>query len=65
MKLAEYFVVSVEYLMGGVVSKDSKSVSDDAIRFALFGDPHNITDAQFEEVKRYARYIKERGPIVK
>lgn len=65
MKLAEYFVVSVEYLLGGEVTKDSKSISDDDIKFALFGDVSNITDAQFEEVKRFAQYIKGRGVIDK
>lgn len=33
-------------------------VSDDAIKFALFGG--TCTDAQYEEVKQFARFIKER-----
>lgn len=33
-------------------------VSDDDIKFALFGGA-KVTDAQFEEVKRFARYIAE------
>lgn len=33
--------------------------ADEDIKFALFGDPHNITDEQFEEVKRFARYVEE------
>ena len=35
--------------------------SDDDLKFALFGSSKDITDAQFEEVKRFAQFIKERG----
>lgn len=37
---------------------NARGVSDDDIKFALFGGA-NVTDAQFEEVKRFARYIAE------
>jgi len=34
--------------------------NDDEIKFALFGvDPANITDAQFEEVKRFSQFVRE------
>ena len=36
------------------------SISDADICFALFGGDKDITDEQFEEVKRYALYLKER-----
>ena len=36
--------------------------TENELKFALFGgDSEEITDAQFEEVKRFARFIKERG----
>ena len=55
--LANYFNITVDQLMGN----DRPSIpNDDDIKFALFGvDPANITDAQFEEVKRFARYVQE------
>jgi len=31
--------------------------ADNDIKFAISGDPHNITDEQFEEVKSFARYV--------
>ncbi len=38
---------------------DSREVTDDDIKFALFGGG-DVTDAQFEEVKSFARFVKER-----
>lgn len=38
---------------------ESREVTDDDIKFALFGGG-DVTDAQFEEVKSFARFIKER-----
>lgn len=35
-------------------------VTDDDIKFALFGGADDITYAQFEEVKAFARFIRER-----
>jgi transcriptional regulator with XRE-family HTH domain len=37
-----------------------RSVSDDEIKFALFGGGDEITDEMFDEVKRFAAYIKQR-----
>jgi transcriptional regulator with XRE-family HTH domain len=59
---AECLGVSLEYLLGEETKKDpaaqSDEVSEDAIKFALFGG--TCTDAQYEEVKQFARFIKER-----
>ena len=41
------------------LAADSREVSDDDIKFALFGGG-DVTDAQFEEVKSFARFVKER-----
>lgn len=40
-----------------------RPVSDADLKFALFGGDKEISDAQFEEVKKYARYLKERGEL--
>lgn len=37
------------------------AISDEDIKFALFGGDQEITDEQFAEVKRYALYLKERA----
>ena len=54
VKLAEYFSVSTDYLLG-----KEEDICDEDIKLAVFGDP-DMTDAQFEEVKQFARFIKER-----
>lgn len=60
--------VSFEYLCNGVEQKTEiaptatgeRSVSDDDIKFALFGGGGEITDAMFEEVRNFAAYVKQR-----
>ncbi len=37
-----------------------RKVSDEDIKFALWGDTSNITDDDLEDVKRYAAFIRER-----
>jgi len=63
-KLAEALGVDVAWLMGYDVpmtrSDPAQKASDDDIKFALFGGADDITDAQFEEVKAFARFIRER-----
>ena len=64
-KIAAYFGVSVGYLLGKENEKapaqsGKRSVSDDDIKFALFGGDGEITDAMFEEVKNFAAFVKAR-----
>ena len=62
-KIADYFEVSTDYLLGNAKNpnQDSTSpISDDEIKFALFGGRGEITDEMYEEVKRFAAYIKQR-----
>ena len=64
-KIATYFGVSVGYLLGEETEKapadiGKRSVSDDDIKFALFGGDGEITDAMYEEVKRFAAFVKQR-----
>lgn len=64
-KIADYFGVSVRYLLGEDTEKaptkeGERSVSDDDIKFALFGGDGEITDAMYEEVRRFAAYVKQR-----
>lgn len=56
-KIAEYFSVSVDYLYG----KSSIEDREHALKVALFGGDGEVTDEMWDEVKRYAMYIKEKG----
>lgn len=57
--IADFFNVPLDSLFGK--QKDNKSfISDDVLKFALFGGDKEITDAQLEEVKRFAKFVKER-----
>ncbi|MBQ4298168.1 MAG: helix-turn-helix transcriptional regulator [Clostridia bacterium] len=38
----------------------SPAVSDDDIKFALFGGGGEITDEMYEEVKRFAAFVRQR-----
>ena len=66
-RLASYFGVSVGYLLGeenqttkAPADSGKRSVSDDEIKFALFGGDGEITDAMYDEVKRFAAFVKQR-----
>jgi len=55
-KIADYFEVSVDYLYGKTEIKND----EESQKVALFGGDTVVTDEMWEELKRYARYIKER-----
>lgn len=61
-RLADYFSVTTDYLLGQSEERTHSRprVSDDDIKFALFGGDGEITDAMYDEVKRFAAFIKER-----
>lgn len=61
-KIANYFEVTVDYLLGSDEKNDltpKSKVTDDDIKFALFGGGP-VSDVQYEEVKQFVRFIKER-----
>lgn len=70
-KMASYLGVSVGYLLGEEETKiaptesGERSVSDDDIKFALFGGDGEITDAMYQEVKEFAALIKLREDMKK
>ena len=56
--LSKYYGVSTDYLLGRETAPRS-AATEEEIKFALFhGGP--VTDAQYEEVKQFVRFIKER-----
>lgn len=86
IKIAKYYHVTVDYLVGNVSDPNFRldnnailadindtsgyekvpadngkhPVSDDEIKFALFGGDGEITDAMYEEVKKFAAFVKQR-----
>lgn len=63
-KMAEYFGVTTDYLLGQSQERggqeEKRPVSDEDIKFALFGGDGEITDAMYEEVKQFAAFLKQR-----
>jgi len=57
--IAQMFDVSTDFLLLGQ-EKKQHTYSDAELKFALFDGDQSITDAQFEEVKRFAQFIRER-----
>jgi len=55
-KIAEFFGVTTDYLLGNETA--GTKPTDEDIKFALFGS-EGVTDEMYEEVKRFARFIKE------
>ena len=55
-KIAEYFSVSVEYLLSG----EAPSPDSINLKIAFFGGEEGVTDAMVEEVKQFAAFVKER-----
>ena len=65
-KIAQYLGVPVSRLLGGDAKNPSpenweRNVTDEDIKFALFGGDSEITDEMYAEVKRFAAYLKEKG----
>lgn len=64
-RLASFFGVSVDYLLGRIdektpVQKEDKRVSADDLKIALFGGDGEVTDEMWEEAQIAAQIIKER-----
>ena len=63
-KLAAYFGVTTDYLLGQSDDRsgpaERPAITDDDIKFALFGGDGEITDAMYEEVKQFAAFLKQR-----
>ena len=63
-KIAAALNVTLDELVGATEKApsgvDGRSVSDDDIKFALFGGGGEITDEMYDEVKRFAHMVKLR-----
>ena len=62
-RIAGALGTTTAFLMGWeapAADPGARSVSDDDIKFALFGGDGDITDAMYEEVRRFAAFVKQR-----
>lgn len=63
-RLASALGVTSAYLIGwedkAVAPEPASKVTDEDIKYALFGGADNVTDEMYDEVKRFAAYIKAR-----
>lgn len=61
LKIAEYFGVTTDYLLGTEKEKTPPTEDrEELLRFALWDGDKGITQAQIDEIKRFAAFIKER-----
>ena len=58
-QIAEYFGVTEAYLLGQEEARPQ--VSDEELKFALFGGDGEVTDAMLEEVRQFAAFLKQRN----
>lgn len=58
-KLAAYFGISASELLGETKTPSPK-ISDEDIKFALFGGSGDITQEMYDEVRSFAAFVKER-----
>ena len=64
-KIAVHFGVSVDYLLGkenknAPTVSGERTMSDDELKFALWGDCQDIDESDLEDVRRYAAFVRER-----
>ncbi len=62
-RLAAWFGVSVDHLLGNEKApgqQTGRSISDEDIKFALFGGDGEITEEMYREVRDFAAFVKRR-----
>lgn len=57
VKIADYLGVTSDYLLG---RETPRTAIDEQLLFALFDGTEGVTDEMYEEVKQFARFVKER-----
>ena len=64
-RIAAYFGVSTDYLLGKKTEKAStengeRQMSDEELKFALWGDCTDVSYDDLDDVRRYAAFVRER-----
>lgn len=61
VKIANFFEVSTDYLLGNpMTTEKSPSKSEEDIKVALFGGDKEVSEELWDEVMKYAEYLKEK-----
>ena len=61
IKIADYFGVTVDDLLAEPQeTKKSPSVSDEDIKFALFGGDEEVTPEMWDDVRKYVEFVKSK-----
>ena len=58
VKLADFFGVSVDYLLGKTDEPRTLDQQLEGIDFALYGEVHELTDEEKQDIINFARFIK-------
>ncbi|MBR5515420.1 MAG: helix-turn-helix transcriptional regulator [Clostridia bacterium] len=56
-KIADYFDISVDYLITGEKKEKTSFVSEDDLKIALFNGDTEVTDEMWQEVKSFAEMV--------
>lgn len=67
LRMCEIYKTSMSYILGEEYEQEEaptvsseRSVSDDELMFALWGDCQDIDEDDLEDVRRYAAFVRER-----
>ena len=61
-KMSVYFEKTIDEILGKekAPAKTGERMSNEELKFALWGDSTEMDDADLDDVKRYAAFVKER-----
>ena len=59
-KLSNYFNVTVDYLLGETDDPGKPMRTTDDVKVALFGGDGEVTDEMWDEVVRFAEFVKSK-----
>lgn len=65
-KISGYFGVTADYLLGNTEKNNApaesseRAMSNEDLKFALWGDCTDVDDADLDDVLRYAAFVRER-----
>lgn len=57
-KLADYFNVSVDYLLGRTDNPDTLDAQLEGVDFALYGEVKDLTDEEKEKILEFVKFTK-------
>lgn len=56
-RIADYFNVSVDYIINGETKERPRVVTEEELKIALFDGDENVTDEMWQEVKSFAEMV--------